>query len=470
MPFDPIDFEARSWVPNSGWPIGHLDLAPYFPKANEYLEAGDYLYDADKGYQPPFPPMFDGFKSKVLHTHGIERFSCPTNMGARYFRRIQAAEDVTLMMDAHCVGVRLRKDGHRVDSASFSTLDGRRFTVQAKYLVLAVGGLETARLLLASKDVHPDGIGNAHDVVGRYYMCHIAGNVGTLTVNGPVTRVHHGYHVAQDGVYCRRRLQLAEDAQRDLQVGNMVARLHFPKIIDPSHRNGVLSGLYLARHFISYEYGKRLRDGSERGLALELQHLWNVMSHPMDATAFVAHWLRKRTLAERKFPSIILGNRSNRFSLEVHAEQIPRHDSRVSLTAERDVLGMPRIKVDWRYSPEDIQTVDRTLRAIDRELRQSGVGSFAFDENTLESDLLQFGAYGGHHVGTTRMGLDPKTSVVDANGAVHGVPNLCIASSAVFPTSSQANPTLTIVAQALRLVDHLHRALTRDRALQEVVS
>jgi choline dehydrogenase-like flavoprotein len=459
MPFDPIDFEARDWVPHSGWPIAYEDLAPFFAPANHYLEAGQYEYDADHAFSPPAPPMFAGFHSDVVRTNGLERFSCPTNMGMRYKSRLAAAADVTVMLEANCVGLRLAADGSRVDTADFATLSGKRFKVKARHVVLATGGLEVARLLLASNDVQPQGIGNQHDVVGRYYMCHIAGNVGTLTVNGPISGVRHGYEVSPDGIYCRRRLHLSEPAQRQLKVGNMVARLHFPKIIDPAHHNGVLSGLYLARHFISYEYGKRLRDGNHKGLALELKHIWNVVTNPWDAIGFASHWLRKRTLAERKFPSIILNNRSNRFSLEVHAEQIPRADSRVTLGEQRDALGMPRIHVDWRHSPEDITTVARTLRAIDEELQRAGTGRFEFDEATLAEDLLRFGAYGGHHVGTARMGTDPQTSVVDANCAVHGVCNLYVASSAAFPTSGQANPTLTLVALALRLAQHLQQEL-----------
>lgn len=468
MPFDPIDFEARAWVPHSGWPITQDALAPFFPKANEYLEAGRYEYDADHAFVPPAPPMFKGFVSEKVRTNGLERFSCPTDLGQRYKARLAAADDVTLVLEANCTGLRLDATEQHVETADFAVLGGARFKVRASAFVLAVGGLEVARLLLVSNDVHKEGIGNSHDVVGRYYMCHIAGNVGTLTVNGPTEGVRHGYEVSPDGVYCRRRLQLSEDEQRRLQVGNMVARLHFPKIIDPSHRNGVLSGLYLARHFISYEYGKRLRDGDAGGLGLELRHLWNVATHPWDALSFVTHWLRKRTLAARKFPSIILKNKTNKFSLEVHAEQIPRADSRVSLVEEVDVLGVPRIKVDWRYSPEDIVTVERTLSAINDELQRTGVGRFDFDRERLEEDLLRFGAYGGHHVGTARMGTDRRTSVVNADCAVHDVPNLFIASSAVFPTSSQANPTLTIVAMALRLARHLQVTLASTKRATEV--
>jgi choline dehydrogenase-like flavoprotein len=459
MPFDPIDFEKRAFIPLSGWPIGYEDVAPYFPKANQYLEAGRFEYDADTAFNPPAAPMLRGFASARLRTNGLERFSCPTNMAARYGDRLRAAADVTVLLEANCTGIRLNSSGSHVESLDIATLGGSRFKVKARATVLAVGGLETARLLLASNDVQATGVGNAHDVVGRYYMCHIAGNVGTLAVHGPVNNVHHGYEVSPDGIYCRRRLQLTEDAQRALGVGNMVARLHFPKITDPAHRSGVLSGLFLARNFISYEYGKRLKDGDGNSLVQYARHVWNVVTGPIDTFSFLLHWLSKRTFSARKFPSVILRNKSNRFSLEVHAEQIPRADSRVTLLPTADALGVPQIKVDWRYGKEDIETVRKTLKAIAEEFAASGVAAFEFNDATLEQDLLRFGAYGGHHIGTARMGKDSTTSVVDANCAVHGVSNLFIASSAVFPTSSQANPTLMIVAMALRLAAHIQSTL-----------
>jgi choline dehydrogenase-like flavoprotein len=467
MPFDPIDFESRSYIPNSGWPIGYADLAPFYPKANHYLEAGLFEYDADHAFEPPAPPLVKGFRSERLRTNGLERFSCPTNMAARYAARLSAMNDVRVVLEANCTAIKLNTDGTAVHFLEVSTLNGIRFTVEAMDFVLAIGGIEVARLLLASHDVHRNGIGNLHDVVGRYYMCHIAGNVGKLAINGPVKNVRHGYEVSPDGIYCRRRLQLTEDAQRGLAVSNMVARLHFAKITDPSHGNGVLSGLFLARHFISYEYGKRLNDGNGHSFGLYLRHVWNVIAGPVDTLAFLAHWVAKRTLAARKFPSVILRNRTNRFSLEVHAEQVPRADSRITLSDTKDALGMPHVKVDWRYGEEDIDMIRTSLKAIGQEFAASGAGTFEFDEKSLEEDLLRFGAYGGHHVGTTRMGIDPNTSVVDANCAVHGVSNLYIASSSVFPTSSQANPTLTIVALALRLAKHLETQIDNSSEPKE---
>lgn len=461
MPFDSIDFEHRDWVPGSGWPISLDDVAPFYPEANKLAEAGRFAYDAKEALGPGVPPMFRGFESDVVRTDGLERFSCPTNFGQRYARRFRVATDIRVLLGANCTGLKLVPHGRAVREVEVTTLGGRRFFVEARATVLASGGLETARLLLASNDVAPAGIGNEHDVVGRYYMCHIAGNVGSLVIRGPASNVRHGYEVSPEGIYCRRRIAVSEDEQRRQGLANAVARLHFPRITDPRHRNGVLSGLFLARKFISYEYGKRLNDGAPPTLGVQARHLWNVVSDPIDTMAFLGHWVTKRTLAERKFPSVILRNRSNRFSLEMHGEQFPRAHSRVTLGGKRDALGLPQLRVDWNYGRDDVESVRRTLDIIAAEMTRTGVGELTYDTDTLEQDLMRFGAYGGHHCGTARMGSDPRTSVVDASCRVHSVNNLFIAGSAVFPTSSQANPTLTLIALSLRLGKHLGQRLTR---------
>jgi choline dehydrogenase-like flavoprotein len=213
MPYDPIDFERRPWVPESGWPIGYEDLLPHYVAANALAEAGRYAYDAREAF-PDSPPMISGFASEIVRSTGLERFSCPTHFGVRYLRRLQLARNVRVIQGAVCTGIRLAPEGGTVRSLDVAGLDGRRFTVTARATVLAMGGLETPRLLLASNDVVPQGVGNEYDVVGRYYMCHIAGNVGTLEVHGWPSDVRHGYEVAPDGVYCRRRLSIAASRQK----------------------------------------------------------------------------------------------------------------------------------------------------------------------------------------------------------------------------------------------------------------
>jgi choline dehydrogenase-like flavoprotein len=459
VPFDAIDFETRAHVPDSGWPISLEDLLPFYPQANTLAEAGRFSYDADEALGPEVAPMIRGFDSSLVRTNSLERFSCPTDFGRRYARRLQVAANVKVLLGANCTALRLDTDGQAVSEVEVKTLAGLRFRVAVRTAVLATGGLETARLLLASRDVAPAGIGNEHDVVGRYYMCHIAGNVGTLAIRGGSAGVRHGYEVAPEGIYCRRRLSVAAPEQKRRGLANAVARLHFPRIADPGHRSGVLSGLFLARRLISYEYAKRLNDGTAATLATYTRHLLNVIGDPVDTSAFLTHWLTRRTLAQRKFPSVILRNRANRFSLEIHAEQQPRANSRVTLGERADALGMPRLRIDWRYGREDIDSVRGMLELIAQEFERSGVGQLQYERGKLEEDLMRFGAYGGHHIGTARMGANVRTSVVDANCRVHSVRNLYVAGSAVFPTSSQANPTLTLIALSLRLGRHLSRQL-----------
>jgi choline dehydrogenase-like flavoprotein len=468
MPFDPVDFEQRDYVPHSGWPINYSDLEPYYRVANRLLEAGVYEYDADKVFDSEHQAAIKGFKSDTLKTNNLERFSCPTNLADRYGQRLALADDVDILLGANCTGIRLDQSGKHVDHLDVASLQGVKVLITAKKIILATGGIETARLLLASNDVSPAGIGNEHDLIGRYYQCHIAGNLGKLTVSGPTSNVRHGYEMSSEGIYCRRRFALTAQKQREISAGNMVARLHFPKIVDPSHRIGVLSGLFLAKNFISYEYGKRLKDGRAT-LPIYLKHFTNIILDPVDTVKFLYHWITKRTLAKRKFPSVILNNKSNQFTFEIHGEQYPNPDSRITLIEETDALGMRKVKVDWKYLPADIESIRRSLNVFVQEINQSGLATFEFNDALLEEDLTRFGAYGGHHIGTARMGNDPQTSVVDANCKVHAVDNLFIASAAVFPTSSQANPTLTIAALSLRLADHIAESLGAGKPIHSII-
>ncbi|HEY6456416.1 MAG TPA: GMC family oxidoreductase [Steroidobacteraceae bacterium] len=459
VPFDDIDFEPREYIPHSGWPLARALLMPYYARANRLCEAGAFAYTVRESFDSAVPPMIEGFESSHFTTDTLERFSCPTDFGVRYVHRLRAASNVRVLLHANVTALQLNSAGTHTDELLVKTLRGKRFKVRAQQFVLAAGGLEVARLLLSSRDVHPGGIGNNHDVVGRYYMCHIAGTVGELNIDRPLGAVWHGYDVSNEGIYCRRRLALRPDVQRSHAVGNFIARLHHPRITNPEHRNAMLSLLYLAKFAIPYEYAKRLTGDERAGPGVWWRHLRNVLRRPFDALGFAAHLMRHRLLAERKFPSIIVKPRANLFSIDFHAEQWPNQESRVSLSDEKDSLGMPKLLIDWRYSAGDVATVSRALELLARDVRSSGIGRLDYDPASIELEMIRYGAYGGHHIGTARMGTDPHCSVVDANCMVHGIDNLHVAGSAVFPTSSQANPTLTVVALALRAAAHLATAL-----------
>ena len=258
MPLDDIDFEARSYVPLSGWPLNRDLLEPFYRRANHLCEAGTFAYTAGEAFRHALRPMIERFRSTHFTSDTLERFSCPTDFGVRYLNKLQAAANVRVLLHANLTKIRLNDAGTSVRSIGVRTLSGKSFNVNARDYVLAMGGLEIPRILLANRDVHRSGIGNHHDHVGRYYMCHIAGTIGSLKLNLPRESVHHGYDVSDEGIYCRRRLALSAETQRRLGIGNFIARLHHPRITDPAHRTGVLSLLYLAKGFIPYEYGKRL--------------------------------------------------------------------------------------------------------------------------------------------------------------------------------------------------------------------
>ncbi|MCB5364557.1 GMC family oxidoreductase [Pusillimonas sp. CC-YST705] len=459
MPMDPIDFERRDYIPDSGWPFDAVALLPYYKRANRLCEAGEFAYTAERAFPHGMKPMIGGFESPEFSSDQLERFSCPTDFGRRYRRRLEEGS-VRVLVNANFYGFERGEQPGKVGAAMVRTLKSVSFSVQARAYVIAAGGLETPRLLLSTPGESGRGLGNMHDVVGRYYMCHLAGTIGTVDLS-TAPSVWHGYQVSDDGVYCRRRLALTPQAQRLYGVGNFIARLHHPRIPDAGHGIGILSLLYLARPAIPYEYAKRLyEDTSQPGS--RLAHLSNVITGIPGTAAFLWHWLRYRTLAERKFPSIIVTPRNLRFSLDFHAEQVPNRASRVTLGSDTDALGMRKIRVDWRYTLEDVRTVSIALERLAVALQNSGLGRFEYDPQLIETEMTRYGAYGGHHIGTARMGTDPRHSVVDTDCRLHEADNVFLAGASVFPTSSQANPTLTIVALALRLADHLHGQLSPE--------
>ena len=465
LPFDPIDFEPRDYVPHSGWPFALEALLPYYPLANRLCEAGEFAYTAAAAFRDGGRPMIEGFQSNYFSSDTLERFSCPTDFGARYVEQLRSAPNISVILHANVTAVRLQADGKRVASLDVRTLRGKRLQAQAAHFVLATGGLEVARLLLASRDIQADGIGNRHDVVGRYYMCHLAGAIGALKIQKPPASVHHGYEISAEGIYCRRRLALRPEVQRSQRLGNFVARLHHPRITDPAHRSAVLSLLYLAKPLVPYEYRKRLHGDGHESLRNWLRHVGNVVTGPFEAMAFAWHLLRDRKLAKRKYPTIIVKSKANLYSVDFYAEQQPDPASRVMLDeGAPDALGMPRLRIDWRYTAGDVDTVKRAVALLAAEFERTGVGRLEYEPQAVEAEMTRDGALGGHHIGTARMGSDPRNSVVDLDCRVHGIDNLFVASSATFPTSSQANPTLTIVALSLRLTEHLRSLLRAERA------
>ena len=285
VPFDPIDFADRPWMPGAPWPIGYDAVLPYYQNAAKLCEIGDFSFTAQGAFRHGMHATLPGFRQGHFSDGGIERFSCPTNFAARYGARLEGAKNTTLLLHANAVEITTTQNGSVANYISVATLSGRHFTIQAETFVLATGGLEVPRLLLASRGHHAVGIGNEFDQVGRCYMTHLAGTIGAVTPASGAPRPFHGYEISDDGVYCRRRFAMTAHAQRALRCGNVIARLHHPRLSDPAHRSGALSAVQLAKRLVRFEYRTRLDAPSPKAY---LGHVRNLLHDLPGAAGLLA--------------------------------------------------------------------------------------------------------------------------------------------------------------------------------------
>jgi choline dehydrogenase-like flavoprotein len=444
---DPMDLEHRAWVPHSGWPIRWAELARHYGPARAIFgepPEGATVDDLRRAGAPT--PAFDPQSLDV----GVWTFD-------RRFNRFVFDACTDLVRDPRCrivthatvTEIQLDDGAAYVRRLCAQSLARRRLAVDAHMFVLAAGGLENPRLLLASNRVVGQGVGNGYDQVGRYFMEHPHARGGRV-VGGPAwellkafSRTHRIGSRELAGL-----LKPSAKAQKDLRILNSSLTIAARQPADAAVNWGVRAYARL-KHNIAPSSGGRA--------------VWMT-------TKSAVKWVQQRTDPLRPWMLHRLGLRD--LALLVRAEQAPNPLSRVLLTNRRDALGMPRLALDWRTTPLDVDSVGGLVTLLDVELRRLGLGRVErapwLDEpyeGWRTDPLISAHPIGGyHHMGTTRMSDDPKSGVTDPFGRVHGVENLYVAGSSVFPTSGWANPTLTIAALTLRTSDHIASRLARSAA------
>jgi choline dehydrogenase-like flavoprotein len=468
IPFDQIDFEKRSYVEHSGWPISLGDLTDYYRRSQEYLDLGTNLsYDVAEVVPDGPNHLIEDFDDDVLLTDRVEKFSLPTNLGKKYYREIAASPTIRTIMDSHMTRLRSADASEEITTISCVTKTGTPFSCKARIFVLATGGLETTRHLLQAGVTDSEGVGNRSGLLGRFFMTHLSGVIAEVAIT-PGRAVVNRYETDEDGVYCRRRLQLSGPAQEQAGILNFSSFLHHPPIQDAEHRNPLLSLLFLAKGFravafrIPAEYSAGLAYG-RFGPRDYLAHLRNVVIGIPQLLFHAPELVYKRLMRRRKLPSIIINNKDNRFCLHYHVEHAPHLESRVTLADQLDEHGLRRLHVSMQYKDIDVQSILTAHNIIKERLERSGVGTLTFLTDDPFEHIKKQIAFGGHQIGTTRMALDEEDGVVDVNCRVFGVNNLYVAGPSIFPTAGQANPVLTIVALAIRLADHLRVTVKKER-------
>lgn len=424
-PLDVVDFETRNGLPEHGWPIDRARLDPYYERAQRVCELGALAYDANtweaQGYGTPLPLDPELVSSVIFQFGKHSRFD-------RFEADLGRADNVNLVLHATAVHIADR-DG-RVDRIDCATLSGNRFGVRARTFVLAAGAIETARLLLVSRDSQPAGIGNNRDLVGRYFMEHPDVAVGYLIPDPELDRSAfrlYQHQRAGDDLAVEAMFRLSDSALRRERLLNAVLRLR------PTYRSAMTAAVRSAQVVRrSVHYGV-----ATRGL---MRHALRAI---LGTRQILCHYATSRS-----------GRPPEVFGIDVMAEQEPTMSSRVRLALRRDRLGVPMTILDWRLTSIDWDSIRRTVEIFGEAVRKASVGTVI---STLEVGKdpppAVFGNW--HHLGTTRMHHDPTRGVVDENCRVHEMTNLYIAGGSVFPTGGYANPSLTIVALSLRLADHL---------------
>lgn len=464
VPLDPCDFETRPARGSVTWPIAYEDMSRYYPQACRYALCGIAGFRVGTTFGTAAPPIAPGFADGDISASPLERWSLPTDFGAAYADEVRRSLKLRAYLGLTCIGLDFDGGPACLESIVARSLDGRQLIVRAHHFVIAAGGLESTRLLLNSDAIHPGGVGNHSELLGRYYMGHISGKIAQIQFAPPAEATIYGFERDAEGVYCRRRFVVNPTLQRQSGLLNCSMWLDNPPLPDAAHRNGILSLAYLA---LSTPWLSRLlAPEAIRRAAIEhpvrspvWNHMSNIAADLPSTLAFVPSFLWRRYFARRKIPGFFLFSGSNRYALHYHGEQAPNIDSRVQLSDARDELGLRRLAIDLKYSDADVDSIIRTHALFDAYLRKLGIGHLHYVADDLASAVNRQARDGYHQIGTTRMSARPEQGVVDANCRVHSVRNLYVASSSVFPTSGQANPTLSVLALGLRLADHLDHKL-----------
>jgi choline dehydrogenase-like flavoprotein len=466
VPFDRIDFEPRPVVPDALWPLEYDEMARYLGRACEWCRCGRPVFSALELPELAHRSMIPGFPDGDVLTSSLERWSLPTRFGRVYRKRLEAARQLELITGLTCTHIACEPGSGDVDHLVLRSLSGRQAIARGRHYVLATGGLEATRLLMASNDVHSAGIGNSTGHLGRWYMAHVEARVARAHLTTPPESTIHDHERDADGVYVRRRFTFSPGLQRRKGLPNAAMWFVNPPMGDPIHGSGILSGVYLtlispAGRFMLTDAIRKA--GTRTSTPVRTRdHVRNIVRDLGPATKFALDFSYRRFLKPgRKAPGFFVRSAANVYPLDYHGEHLPNPDSRVLLTPERDALGVPRIRTEMRFSDEDVASVERAMRELDTALRDAGVGHLEFLFDDIAAGVregLREGS-GFHQTGTTRMAATAADGVVDSNLAVFGAQSLFVASTSTFPTSSQANPTLTGIAFALRLAQHLDREL-----------
>ncbi|MFM1879434.1 MAG: hypothetical protein RLZZ241_2300 [Bacteroidota bacterium] len=415
-PFDTIDFKERPWVMNSGWPISLTDLNPYYPLAGNLLgletPSFEYAFWKQKLENPRSFPLNEAMVWTKMWQYSKARF------GALYQETIVKSNNIHLYTYANAVAIEQRENLENVKEIKAKTLSGKSLRFRAKNFVLACGSIQNARLLLASNSQVANGVGNQHDLVGRYFMEHPEIAAGELWL----------YEPFRTELYFRKSAATRASAEIAFTA-------------KAQEKNGLLNASFSLFPLAMGQF------------QTPRMNLWQNKDPRKSKEQTTADWGAARRQSKGQE-----GNILNAFKLNARLEQAPNPNSRITLSAEKDALGIPKAHLHWELGSFEKDSLRKMGVLLGQAFGESGLGRVRLNDFLRDPTDGAFPDYtngGWHHMGTTRMHNDPKKGVVNSDCKVHGISNLFVAGASCFTTGGAANPTLTLTALALRLSNQL---------------
>ena len=407
-PLMPVDFEGRPALGIPAWPIGRAALDPYYRRAADVCQLGSADFDDTATWQTRTGKAALDLPDDDIVTRFF-LYSPPTRFGEVYRDAVGKASNVTTYLNSNVLELIPNATANRIERLTIATFGGNRFEIRPKLCILATGGIENARLLLVSDSVQPGGLANGNGLVGRYFMEHVTvpGQVAAIaTADETLIPFYYTHTPTIAGVSMRAVFMPSDD----------YLRRH--------NRFGASLSIYEA-----HAPGDKSKDGDPR------------------IEPGILEMLRSMGAANGPAGGMIYG-------VACATEPQPSADNRVTLSTARDALGMRKARLTWRPTQAERDSLYQNLVALARSFGawQGAVKVAIPDQDDWED--VEIG-WGNHHMGTTRMAADPAQGVVDADCKAHGLANLYLAGSSVFPSCGPVNPTLTIVALAMRLADRL---------------
>lgn len=434
-PLDAADFEARTWVPNSGWPFGAEELAAHYARAAKTLGVSDPTCLTER------PELFPD-RSSVICADRME-LAANARLGDALRGTIEKSRSVQVLTGLTLLQLEFDAYGRHIAGATCVDAGGRRMRIAATYFVLAAGGIENARILLVSNLLanRPEGL------AGRFFMDHPRYTLGTVRpANGAFRSVFSGMD----------RIRIARKQRAERWMGSPVRRGPPVRGLTLSLQVQRQEKLLNHRAWVEPLFAGQSPDALAALKGSMLQYRDRIISGATgrDLMALVignANWTTAMHVAR---PHAL----ARCFRLHHFLEPEPARESRVSLSPERDRFGLPLARLEWRLSPATLESFRRTIALFQKEFARSGIATL--DVQPDEWEQLDRPMWTWHHMGTTRMDADSGSGVVDADCRVHGLDNLFVAGSSVFPTAGNDTPTMTIVALAHRLSGYLLGLLT----------